>query len=80
MKNFILLTLFSTALISCQPAVEKTTSTTKEVTVIGYEFDDKGEKLNLIGGDVTVTEIWMEYIQGIAIKIWIKLQRWMQKI
>ena len=64
MKNFILLTLLSTSLISCQPAVEKTTSTTKEVTVIGYEFDDKGEKLNLIGGDVTVTEIWMEYIQA----------------
>ena len=64
MKNFILFTMFLTALISCQPAAEKTTSTTKEVTVIGYEFNDKGEKLNLIAGDVSVTGIWMEYIQA----------------
>ena len=64
MKNFLLLTLLSTALMSCQPAAEKATTATKEVAVIGYEFNDKGEKLNLIAGDLSVTEIWMEYIQA----------------
>ncbi|MDA9361184.1 hypothetical protein N9R08_01650 [Flavobacteriaceae bacterium] len=64
MKIFLLLTLLSTALMSCQPAAEKATTATKEVAVIGYEFNDKGEKLNLIAGDLSVTEIWMEYIQA----------------
>ena len=57
MKKILCITLLTMMLTSCQLPKEKE-------TVIGYEFSEKGEKLNLIAGDVAITKIWLDYVQA----------------
>ena len=62
--NKLFYTLIGIFLISCQAPKEKKSEQSNEPTIIGYEFNDKGEKLNLIAGDASVTNIYLEYIQA----------------
>jgi|TARA_B110000879_G_scaffold99691_1_gene135377 hypothetical protein len=64
MKKLLLFTVFVGSLISCQGPAEKGSEHSHESTVIGYEFNDKGEKQNLIAGDVSITETYMEFIKA----------------
>jgi hypothetical protein len=60
----LLFSLIAVSLISCQAPKEKESEQSSEPTVIGYEFNDEGEKLNLIAGDAAITDIYLEYIQA----------------
>lgn len=60
----LLFSLIAVSLISCQAPKEKQSEQSSEPTVIGYEFNDEGEKLNVIAGDVAITDIFLEYIQA----------------
>ena len=60
----LLFSLIAVSLISCQAPKEKQSEQSNEPTVIGYEFNDKGEKLNIIAGDAAITDIYLEYIQA----------------
>ena len=51
-------------LASCQSPKEEEINNSNESTIIGYEFNDEGEKLNIIAGDVGITNIWLDYIQA----------------
>ena len=51
----LLFSLIAVSLISCQAPKEKQSEQSSEPTVIGYEFNDKGEKLNIIAGDAAIT-------------------------
>jgi len=64
MKKILLISVISIALTSCQPPIEKETNQSNQKTIIGYEFNEKGEKLNIVAGDVGVTKIWLDYIQA----------------
>ena len=33
-------------------------------TIIGYEISDEGEKLNIVAGDTSVVDIWVEYVEA----------------
>ena len=61
MKKILLITLLTFILESCQAPAEKPLN---ETTVIGYEFSDDGEKQNLIAGDVSIIDTYMEFIQA----------------
>ena len=61
MKKYILIILVTFVLGSCQAPTEKPLN---QPTVIGYEFSDDGEKQNLIAGDVSIIDIYMEFIQA----------------
>ena len=63
MKN-LLCSLIAIILISCQPSKQKKIEQSNEPTVIGYEFNDEGTKLNIIAGDVAMTDIYLEYIRA----------------
>ena len=63
MKN-LLCSLIAVILISCQASKQKKIEQSNEPTVIGYEFNDEGKKLNIIAGDVAMTDIYLEYIQA----------------
>ena len=60
----LLFSLIAVSLISCQAPKEKQSEQSSEPTVIGYEFNDEGEKLNVIAGDAAITDIYLEYIQA----------------
>ena len=60
----LLFSLIAVSLISCQAPKEKESEQSSEPTVIGYEFNDEGEKLNVIAGDAAITDIYLEYIQA----------------
>ena len=64
MKKLLLITVISASLMFCQSPKEKASENSNETTVIGYEFNEAGEKLNLIGGDVLITDIYLRYIQA----------------
>ena len=64
MKKISLITLISMALISCQTITEKEVNQAKHPIIIGYEFDDEGQKLDIVAGDVGVTSIWLDYIEA----------------
>ena len=64
MKKLLLFTVLLGSLISCQGPAEKGSEHLLESTVIGYEFNDEGEKQNLIAGDVSITETYMEFIKA----------------
>lgn len=64
MKKLVLSTLLAVCLISCQAPVEKVSDHAHGPTVIGYEFSDTGEKQNLIAGDVSIIETYMEFIKA----------------
>jgi hypothetical protein len=65
MKNLLFISLLLTGLTSCQTPTQKETNHSNETTVIGYEFNDKGEKLNIIAGDVGITKIYLDHIQAL---------------
>ncbi len=60
----LLFSLIAVSLISCQAPKEKESEQSSEPTVIGYEFNDEGEKLNVIAGDAAMTDVYLEYIQA----------------
>ena len=64
MKNLLFISLLLMGLTSCQTPTQKETNHSNETTVIGYEFNDKGEKLNIIAGDVGITKIYLDLIQA----------------
>ena len=64
MKNLLYTALMSAALISCQSPKEAPTQMADEPTVIGYEYNEEGEKLNLIVGDLANAEVYLDYIQA----------------
>ena len=64
MKNILLFSLIAISLISCQAPKEKKSEQSNEPTVIGYEFNDEGKKLNVIAGDAAITDIYLDYIQA----------------
>lgn len=65
MKNLLFISLLLMGLISCQTPIQKETNHSNETTVIGYEFNNKGEKLNIIAGDVGITKIYLDHIQAL---------------
>jgi hypothetical protein len=60
----LLFSLIAVFLISCQAPKEKKSEQSNEPTVIGYEFNDEGKKLNVIAGDAAITDIYLDYIQA----------------
>ena len=64
MKKLILSIALIGSLVSCQAPAEKESEHSHESTVIGYEFSDEGEKQNLIAGDVSIIDTYMEFIQA----------------
>ena len=64
MKNLLYTALMSAALISCQSPKEAPAQMADEPTVIGYEYNEEGEKLNLIVGDLANAEVYLDYIQA----------------
>ena len=60
----LLFSLITVSLISCQAPKEKQSEQSTESTVIGYEFNDEGEKLKIIAGNSAMTDIYLEYIQA----------------
>ena len=64
MKKLILCVVLAGSLVSCQAPAEKESEHSHESTVIGYEFSDEGEKQNLIAGDVSIIDTYMEFIQA----------------
>ena len=50
--------------MSCQSPNEKDFKHPKQPTVIGYEYNEEGEKLNIIAGNVAITDLYLEYIQA----------------
>ena len=64
MKKILLFTLLVGSLFSCQGPAEKGSEHSHESTVTGYQFNDEGEKQNLIAGDVSITETYMEFINA----------------
>lgn len=61
MKKLLLSAFIISVLVSCQAPKENQPSSP---TVIGYEFNEKGEKQNIVAGDVAITDIYMDYIQA----------------
>jgi hypothetical protein len=59
----LLFSIIAVSLISCQAPKEKQSEQSSEPTVIGYEFNDEGEKLKIIAGNSAMTDIYLEYIQ-----------------
>jgi len=59
MKKLLLITVISMVLTSCQNTTDKVAN-----TITGYEFNEAGEKLNLLAGDVGLTKLWMDYTQA----------------
>ena len=64
MKKLLLCTVLAASLISCQAPAEKGSDHSHESTIIGYEFSDAGEKQNLIAGDISIIDTYMEFIQA----------------
>jgi len=64
MNKLLLYTVILGSLISCQAPAESGSDKSNEPTVIGYEFNDEGEKQNLIAGDVSIIDTYMEFIQA----------------
>ena len=64
MKKLLLITLISSVLMSCQSPNEIDFKHPKQPTVIGYEYNEEGEKLNIIAGNVAITDLYLEYIQA----------------
>ena len=60
----LLFSVIAVSLISCQAPKEKQSEQSSEPTVIGYEFNDEGEKLKIIAGNSAMTDIYLEYIQA----------------
>ena len=60
----LLFSLIAVNFISCQAPKEKQSEQSSEPTVIGYEFNDEGEKLNIIAGDAVITDVYLKYIQA----------------
>ena len=58
MKKSLAFTICFLVLVSCQ------NNAIKSSTVIGYEFNEEGEKLNVIAGDVSITDIYLEFIKA----------------
>ena len=59
-KKLLILTLII-SFVSCQI---KSSKEKDQELIIGYEFNAKGDKLNIISGDVGITDIWIDYIQA----------------
>ena len=59
MKKLFLITLMSIMITSCEVQ-----SDTAQPSVIGYEFSDEGERMNILAGDTAMTKIWLEYVQA----------------
>ena len=64
MKKLLLCMVLAASLISCQAPAEKGSDHSHESTIIGYEFSDAGEKQNLIAGDISIIDTYMEFIQA----------------
>ena len=56
--------MISSVLMSCQSPNEKDFKHPNQPTVIGYEYNEEGEKLNIILGNVAITDLYLEYIQA----------------
>ncbi len=59
-KNLLILALII-GFISCQT---KSSKEKDQELIIGHEFNEEGDKLNIISGDVGLTDIWLDYIQA----------------
>ena len=64
MKKLLLLVTISCLLTSCRSSKDKDSQNSNESAIIGYEFNKEGEKLNLIAGDIGITDLYLEYIQA----------------
>ena len=61
MKKFSFLFILLIGFVSCQT---KSSEEKDKKIVIGHEFNEKGDKLNIISGDVGLTDTWLDYIQA----------------
>ena len=64
MKKLLLITFISSILVSCQSPNKKEFKHSNEPTVIGYEYNEEGEKLNIIAGNVAITDLYLDYIEA----------------
>jgi len=64
MKKIFLSVAVFIVFMSCQTQPQNETDQKDQKTIIGHEFNDKGEKLDIISGDVGLTNLWVEYIQA----------------
>ena len=62
MKNILLLFIITSSFISCQTTINDTKNKSKHI--IGKEFNEDGEALDIISGDVGLTDIWIDYIDA----------------
>ena len=62
MKNIYLLTILSMFLISCNMHTQKQMENTNEPTVIGSAMMADGTINPIIGGDVNLEQIWIDYV------------------
>ena len=61
MKKYLFLFTLLISFVSCQT---KSTKEKDKKIIIGHEFNEQGDKLNIISGDVGLTDIWLDYIQA----------------
>ena len=59
-KNLLILALII-GFISCQT---KSSKEKDQELIIGHEFNEEGDKLNIISGDVGLTDMWIDYIRA----------------
>lgn len=59
-----MITVISLLLIACQTSKKKTLPDSAQKTIIGFEYNEKGERLAIVAGDPAVTDVWLEYIQA----------------
>ena len=62
MKNRLLLLIITSCFISCETTINDTKNESKHI--IGKEFNEDGEPLDIISGDVGLTDIWINYIDA----------------
>ena len=60
MKNTLLLLIITSCFISCEATINDTKNESKHI--IGKEFNEDGEPLDIISGDVGLTDIWINYM------------------
>ena len=61
-KALLSICLFLIAQTSFAGHHEKSEKVTK--TILGYEISDEGEKLDIVTGDISIIDIWVNYVEA----------------